>query len=465
MTNPNRALREQASPMPSGWQSISIPRRRFLQTAGILAGAHMTSSLLADERPTVTEPRATSGDKRFEPDWQKRMTLTVGPKKADLVGANEKVIQAAVDYVARWGGGTVHVLPGLYKLRNAVYLRSGVRIAGSGEDSVLIKEPSTTSTLSADSDWYDQEITLDDASGFRVGDGVCIRAKNTNNGSENVVKRTLIAQSGNRFKLDRALRKNFWTSGSAAASTLFALFDGEEVGDIAIEYITLDGDKANNANLDGNYAGCIFLQDCQDVAIRDVTARNYNGDGISWQICHDVVVEHCYSHDNVGLGLHPGSGSQRPLIRENRINQNQIGIFFCWGVKYGLAEKNTIDGNLQCGVSIGHRDTDNLIRDNDIFHSGQTGVLFRPERGKAFAPHRNRLEANRIVNSGEEQGVAVDVQGETESITIARNELKESRGPQQRIGVRIGEDARDVRLEDNRIEGFAVNVAGGQGGE
>ena len=65
--------------------------------------------------------------------------------------------------------------------------------------------------------------------------------------------------------------------------------------------------------------------------IRKVVARDYRGDGISWQICHDVVVEDCESRDHTGLGLHPGSGSQRPVIRNNRIAGCHIGLFFCWG--------------------------------------------------------------------------------------------------------------------------------------
>ena len=111
-----------------------------------------------------------------------------------------------------------------------------------------------------------------------------------------------------------------------------------------IEDLALDGNKDNNENLDGNHAGCIFMQDCKDVTMRKVIARNNNGDGISWQVCHDVMVENCHSHDHAGLGLHPGSGSQRPIIRDNRIERNQIGIFFCWGVRFGLAENNTIIG-------------------------------------------------------------------------------------------------------------------------
>jgi hypothetical protein len=410
-----------------------------------------------DDRPPVTNPRATSGDTSYEPEWEERLTVTVGNKKAQLIGGDEKVIQAAIDYVARFGGGTVHVLPGAYRLRNAVYLASGVRIKGSGEDSVLIKEPSVKTTLAADSDWYDQEMTLVDATGFQVGDGVCLRTRNPHHGGTDVVKRTLVARVGNRFKLDRALRENFWQVGESTVATLFPILSGENISDVVIEDITLDGNKDNNDNLNGNYAGCIFLQDCNRITMRRVTARNYNGDGISWQVCHDVVVEDCHSHDHTGLGLHPGSGSQRPLIRGNKVERNDIGIFFCWGVKYGLAEKNVIAEN-RVGVSIGHRDTDNLICDNDITDSSKVGVLFRPERGKAFAGHRNRLERNRIINSGDEDGIGVDVQGGTESIVLIQNQILETREPLNRIGVRISEEAGDIQLVENQIEGFAVEV-------
>lgn len=34
----------------------------------------------------------------------------------------------------------------------------------------------------------------------------------------------------------------------------------------------------------------------------------FNGDGISYQVCHDVRVEDCQSIGNANYGLHPGSG-------------------------------------------------------------------------------------------------------------------------------------------------------------
>ena len=439
----------------------TLSRRQFVSVAGAtLAGMGVAAAAPPRGRlPRVTQPRATSGDKAFEPKWDEKLTITVGPKKADLVGSSDKVLQAAVDYVSRFGGGTVQVLPGTYTLRNSVYLRTGIRILGSGADSVLTKSASHSVALSDDSDWYDQEVTVTSAKGLKVGDGILLRVRNPHNGSSDVLKRTLVARKGNRFKLDRALRKNFWLSGKPTLSTLFPLISGDHVHDIAIKDIALDGNRKQNAHLDGNYGGCIFLQDCNRIHMTGVEARNNNGDGISWQICHDVVVEHCHSHDNADLGLHPGSGSQRPLIRNNKVERNNIGVFFCWGIKYGLAENNQITGNRSYGVSIGHCDTANLIRLNTITGSGKVGVLFRDDaRGKDFWPNRNTLEKNRIVDSGGGEGVAVDVQGRTRDVTLDGNQIRETRKPMKRIGVRIGKQARDVKLQENKFEGFQRDV-------
>ena len=445
-----------------------VDRRRFITTTGSLAAitgaAHAGPSPdnrvppAGDPRPAVTDPRSTSGDRRHGPKWDEQFTVTVGNDRADLCGRDERVVQAAVDTVARMGGGTVKLLPGTFRLRNAVYLCSNLRLIGSGADTVLIKEPSARSKLSADSDWYDQEITLADAGGFKVGDGVCLRAKNPHHGGSTVIKRTLVARSGNRFKLDKGLRENLWAAGKPTAATLFPILSGEFVTGITIENLALDGNKAQNDELDGNYAGCIFLQDCADIAIRGVIAHSYHGDGISWQICHDVVVEGCESRDHTGLGLHPGSGSQRPLMRGNKLVGNNIGLFFCWGVKYGLAEGNVIEDTKSAGISVGHRDTDNVIRGNTVRRSGKVGILFRPERGEGFTGDRNTVEGNTVIDTGDESAAAVDIQGPTGGLVFRGNELRETRGPAKRVGFRLGKDVKEVRLEGNRVDGFATAV-------
>jgi hypothetical protein len=439
-----------------------LVRRRFLSAmAGSIVFAPGAILRAEDDRPPMTHPRATDGDDRAEPAWDERLTVTVGTegKKCDLVGRDDKVIQAALDYVARYGGGTVRLFPGTFVLRNAIVLPSKARLIGAGADTIVTKVPSTSVALADDSDWYDREITLEDAKGFQVGDGVVLKATNLDDGGPVVIKRTLVARSGTRFRLDSGLRENLWTTGKPTCASLFPLLTAERTSDVVIENLTLDGDKANNARLDGNYAGCIFLQDCNRFTIRGVTARNYNGDGISFQIAHDVVVENCHSHDNADLGLHAGSGSQRPIMRDNRLERNGIGLYFCWGVKFGLASKNLIVGNRNFGISIGHHDTDNVILDNIVRESGKIGVLFRDEsRGKDFWPNRNRLESNRVENSGGDDGVAIAVEGKTRELKVRGNRLRESRGSARRCGLRLAKEAGTIELAENTFEGFAKDV-------
>jgi len=434
-----------------------ISRRNVLQAAALLMPVWGISARGEDERPTVTNPRATSGDDRYEPKWDEKLTVTVGPERADMNGTTDKVIQAAVNYVSQLGGGTVQILPGTYRLRNAIHLASNIRLIGSGQDSVLIKEPYFGVKLAEDSDWYDQEVTVMDGGDFKVGDGIALMGKSTYSSVPIVIKRTIVAKSGNRFKLNKALRENVWLAGEPMANSLFPLLTGEEVENIAIENITLDGNRDNNPNFNGNYGGNIFFQDCRRIDIRGITTRNYNGDGISWQICHDVTVENCHSLNNADLGLHPGSGSQRPLIRDNRLEKNGLGLFWCWGVKYGLAERNIITDSNTYGVSIGHCDTDNIIRDNQILRSGQIGVLFRDEQ-KSFAAHRNQVQRNLIQDSGNEEGIGVDIQGVTDGVKLEENQILETRGPAKRIGIRIGQKASTVQLGQNRVEGFSSNL-------
>ncbi len=449
--------------MPQTLASVvsSPSRRRFCQwAAASLAAANVSSACLKADPPLeVSNPRATDGDDRFEPNWSERLTVTVGTQSGDFVGKDHRVIQGALEVVARLGGGTVQLLPGTFTVRNAIFLPSNLRLIGSGDDSIITKIASESVALAEDSDWYDAEITLRGPHGFRVGDGVVLRGKNPHDGGPTVIKRTLVARDGNRFKLDKGLRENLWLSGAPTCSSLFPILTSELTHNVVLENLTIDGNKANNENFNGNYGGCVFLQDCQRYSMRKVTTRNYNGDGISFQICHDVLVVDCHCHDNTDLGVHPGSGSQRPVLRRNRLIGNSQGIFWCWGVKYGLAEDNFIDGNRLYGSSIGHNDTDNVMRRNTIQNSGQVGILFRNETGgQDFWANRNQIIDNVIHNSGDSSGVGIDVQGNTKDIVLARNQITESRGPASRIGIRIGKDAGRVSLDDNRIAGFASEL-------
>ena len=57
------------------------------------------------------------------------------------------------------------------------------------------------------------------------------------------------------------------------------------------------------------------------------------------------------------------------------------------------------------------------------------------------------------------KGVAIRVAGVTESVTLLKNELRETRKPANRIGIRIDAEARDTRCINNVIEGFAIPIS------
>jgi len=436
-------------------------RRGFIGAAAMLAGGALARPGKAKAQSAPALP-ATPAAGAADPGWD-ALSVTVGPQKADLVGANEKVIQAAVDYIAGWGGGTVHILPGTYHMRNSVSLRSGVRIVGSGQDSVLFKEPEVKTKLAADSTSWQREVVLANPSGFRVGDGVCLQVIDEWHRGAWFIQRSLVARNGNRFKLNKPLADDdFTVKGKATIATLFPLFNVDGVSNVRIENIALNGNRAKQESLYhnwGNILGGIWLNKSNQIEMRKVISRGSCADGISAQTCNDVLIEDCHCHDNHGFGIHSGTGSQRPIARNNRLENNYIGFYFCWGVHHGLVENNVILNNSQYGVRLGQKDRYNIVRNNEIRNSGKVGVIFeKVGDNPAYSPDGNRLEGNRIIDNGGETGVGVDVRGVTKDAVIERNQITETRPPLKRIGLRIGARTRDVKLAANHVTGFSVNV-------
>jgi hypothetical protein len=89
-------------------KAFRVPTRWFRMKPTLLILA-LTSSLFAAERPEVTVPRQTSGDTAVQPTWEESLTITVGTKDTDIVGSDQRAIQAAVDHVARLCRGAVGI--------------------------------------------------------------------------------------------------------------------------------------------------------------------------------------------------------------------------------------------------------------------------------------------------------------------------------------------------------------------
>ena len=389
----------------------------------------------------------------------KPITVTVGQNEGDIRGNDDKAIQAAADYVVRMGGGVLQVLPGEYTMYNALHLHSGSTVRGSGPNTVLKKAPSFRSKIVQEVDWYDREVPVADASGFRVGGGVMLQSKAAPSSGAQSLQMTVVRIDGNVLTVDDRINKNFWTQYEPSAAALYPLIRGERVNDVRIENIVLDGNREQNEEINGNYAGAIFMQWCDRVVIDGVTCRNYNGDGISLQVCDDAQVLNCVSDNNGNLGFHPGSGCMRPIFRNCVSRGNSLGFFFCWGVRNGLVENCTFTENKDYGVSYGHRDTDNLVRNCKITKNGKVGVLFRKEEIEYFGGHRNTLENCEIRDNGAaENGCGVDIRGETHDLTFRGCKIGDTGKGLQKIGIRIGAQAYNIHTEGNEFMKLVKDV-------
>jgi len=384
----------------------------------------------------------------------------VGPDAGDLRGDDDRVLQAAVDYVAALGGGHVQLMDGVYTMYNSLFMRPGVKLSGSGPDTVLRKCAGKRSMLVRDADWYEARVELEDVSGLRPGGGLMLRAY-ADDGKKlrSVVRKTITAIDGCIVTLSDRLTANMWLEDQANAAALFPIITApEETHDIQISDLTLDGSLAENEEINGNYSGGVFIQRCDRWTFSKVTSRNYNGDGFSFQVCDDIHFDACRSEDNASLGLHPGSGSQRPIFKDCISVRNSQGIFFCWGVSDGLVDGCVCSENRDFGISIGHRDTDNRITDTEIDRNHKVGVLFR-EMEMFRGGHRNLIEGCRIRDNGFAlDGVGIDVRGETVDIQIIGNEISDTGDGKQTIGVRIGERADNIQVKENRCAGLMTDV-------
>ncbi|MBN2272528.1 MAG: right-handed parallel beta-helix repeat-containing protein [Sedimentisphaerales bacterium] len=388
------------------------------------------------------------------------MVLTIGQTQGDLQGTDDKVIQAGIEYLNRLGGGTLRILPGVYDLRNAIYLRPNVVVKGLGEKTVLRKADGAVTPLTKDSDWFEYGVQVKDAAGFMPGAGIMLRSKKGEGDWQyDVRSATVTAVDGDTIFLDRVAKENFWVEKNATAATICPILTAENVDNVVVEDIVLDGNRDENEHINGNFAGAVFIQHCNRWQFKNVTAQNYNGDGFSFQVCDDIQFHNCKALNNADLGFHPGSGSQRPVFRNCTARGNSQGIFFCWGVSDGLAEDCILLENAKYGVSIGHRDTDNIIRRCKIERNGEVGILFRIEGGEFRSGHRNRIE-NCIVrdNGSGSSGIGIDIQGITRDITVRNTKLENTAGENQKVGIRISREAERIILQDNTFENSPVDI-------
>jgi Right handed beta helix region len=432
---------------------ISISSFHPLLTLLVLACLASPASAAEDDfAPPVVERQLPKRMHSAMPDGPR---ITVGRANADIIGTDNRALQAAVEYVAALGGGTVEIGPGTYAMHDSLHLRPRVTVLGAEDhQTVLRKAKAVTSALVRDGDYGEEQATVKNPAGFDVGWGVTIWDKGSGGFHTTVARIT--GRGGNTFSFDKPLNADCMVGNGATAATVFPVVSGYDLEGCRIEQIVIDGNKNENPHLNGCRGAGIFLYRGFGTVIEDCVVRNFNGDGLSFQQSNDVVVRGCVAEDNTSLGFHPGSGSQRPLVEKCLARRNgEDGLFLCWRVRHGVFQDNVLEANGRFGISIGHKDSDNLLRRNQIRLNDEAGICFRNET-EAMAGHRNRLEANVIENNGvSKEAPGIRVRGETNDLTFTGNIIRETRQGTERkqtVGVVIEEKVGAVALENNAIE-------------
>jgi hypothetical protein len=429
--------------------------RNRVRFAGLLAFGLVSYGGIAsgqDDSPKVEE-------KQLPFAMHSRMSelsrIRVGQRDADINGTDHRALQAAVDYVASLGGGVVEIGAGEYQMGDSLHLRSNVTVRGQKGKTILRKCDAAVSPLALDGDFGEQQVTLKDASGFAVGCGITIWDDH-GNGFHTTVGR-ITGRNKNTFSIDTPFIADYMTSAHAQAATVFPVVAGSEVRSARVEDLVIEGNKGANPLLNGCRGAGIYLYGGHGAVIQGCMVRNFHGDGISFQQSNDVTVKDCVSEDNTHLGLHPGSGSQRPVVQDCVARRNGgDGLFLCWRVRHGVFERNRLEDNGEAGISIGHKDSDNLLRENCVVRNGSCGVLFRNEAA-GMSPHRNRLERNEILDNGREPGApGIRIRGEPDGLVLEGNAIRDARDgarQTQTVGVLIEAKVGSVRLERNDIKG------------
>lgn len=444
-------------------------RMKNVRRAVVFAAAgclFLLGAVLAPVRCCAAEKQEPNAAGRVSPENRskvepKEMAISAGPG-GQLPGSDDLTLQSGVDYLDKFGGGVLRIMPGEYLMRNALRLTSRVKIIGGGVNTILKKAPGVKTLLTRDSDWYECQVDASDATGFTPGCGVLLRAQldpNTGLAGLKSLKATVTAIEGKTLFIDRRLEKNFWRGEHASAATVFSIITAEDAEDVHVEGLVIDGDRQQNEEIDGNICGGVFLLRCKNFSFKDVIVRNYNGDGFSFQVCDDLVCEGCAAEVNARYGFHLGSGSQRTALKDCTSRSNLRGIFFCWGVNDAAVDNTACVDNGEYGILLGHRDADNTIRNCTIERNAKAGIIFTKQDQAFDGAHRNVIENCHIRDNGPDApGAGVCVDEQNEDIAIRNNVFEDTGSGRQAIAIHVSPSISAIAIEGNQFVKQATEV-------
>jgi len=381
--------------------------------------------------------------------------ITVGGADADIKGFTSEAVQTAIDAIRNGNeGGTIILRPGLYNITAPVRLYDNMALIGSGPNTILKKCKGVSSPFAIDADYGELQVTVPDASGFKPGMGVAVYDDDQRSGWALTTTRVR-AVRGNTIYLDDYLLRDYHTDRNGMISNASSVIEAIDAKNIRISDMTVDGSKESNTMIDGCRAGAIYLHKVHKAVVENVVVKNFNSDGISWQITEYVAVKNCEIFGCTNSGLHPGTGSPFTLIEGNNSHDNGgYGLFVCWRVRNGIVRNNRFHHNGINGISTGHKDTNLIFADNHIFNNGEDGITLRGEAPNN-EPDGTILRNNIIENNGmKKEGYGISVYCMAKNVMVENNLFRNTGNGKQIAAVYLSGHSLPVEMKGNTISGM-----------
>jgi parallel beta-helix repeat protein len=384
-------------------------------------------------------------------------TITVAQSgSADVIGADSAALQKAAGLLRP--GDTLSIGAGTYDMQNSLRVPSGVTVRGIHGQTILKKSAGIESALIEDGDYGESMLAVAEPGKFHPGMGISV-VDDTLKGGWDISVSSVTAVKPPYILIDPMTLQDYDQERKhARVRNLFPILCAIDAENVVFDDLIVDGNRAENGYLDGCRGGAIYMYRVRNVTVRNCTARNYHGDGISFQISDNVQVLNSESYGHAGYGIHPGTGSARPLVKGCRMHNNgDVGLFLCWRVRHGRFEDNAMEDNGRYGISIGHKDTDNEFVNNTIARNGFSGVYFRRETLKNSGS-RNAFRSNKVLDNGNErQGYGFYISPHAEDLVIENNQIADTHAAKgrQRIGIYKVDGAGAVRAVNNKMSGHS----------
>jgi len=261
---------------------------------------------------------------------------------ADVVGSDSESLQKAANLLRP--GDVLSIGAGTYAMENSLFVPSGVTVRGVPGKTILRKARGVESPLTDDADYGDTFLAVAEPEKFHTGMGVAIVDDTLKTGWD--ISVTSIASIKPPYVIvnPMTVRDYDRRQHHARMVSTFPILCAIDAANIVLEDLIVDGNRTENDYIDGCRGGAIYMYRVRNVTVRRCTARNYNGDGISFQISDGVHVIDSESYGHAGYGIHPGTGSVSSLVKDCRMHDNgDIGLFLCWRVRHGRFENNVIE--------------------------------------------------------------------------------------------------------------------------